>query len=243
VFRLDGHVLKFYAKTAAFEKALAGLKVSSRVRSVHTPKFEGALPEILLTAQSYVTGSAVASPAGVAEEAGATLSALHRSRTAALAARTSRRQLELTARSAELVGWIAPDLQARVDSLLAALELATPSREPLVPSHGDFSPRQLVERPNGLFVTDFDAMCLAPPPLDLAAYAVRSVRGDAGELAEAQTVLEALLEGYGDVPGALDWYLATALLRRATHPFRFLDEHWRERVEGMIDAADAVAAR
>ena len=86
-------------------------------------------------------------------------------------------------------------------------------------------------------------MCLAPPALDLATYAAYLVLGGDGDLDQANDVLEELLDGYGDDPLGLSWYLATCILRRSPRPFRYLDEHWPERVEGMVDAAEAVIGR
>jgi hypothetical protein len=151
--------------------------------------------------------------------------------------------LEAAARSAELVAWIAPELRARVGSLMAELDSGTPAFEKLVPSHGDFGPRQLLEFSGELFATDFDTMCLAPAALDPTSYVVRVMRGEPGDLDESRAVLDTLLEGYGDVPDGLEWYLATAILLRAVNPFRRQQEHWRDRVEVMIDAAETVAAR
>jgi hypothetical protein len=79
---------------------------------------------------------------------------------------------------------------------------------------------------------------LATASLDPATYAGRLVLGGPDDLTEAAEVLEKLLEGYGDRPRGLSWYLATCILRRSTWPFRSLDEHWPERVEGVVEAAE-----
>jgi energy-coupling factor transporter ATP-binding protein EcfA2 len=241
VFRLDGHVLKFYAKERAFATALAGLRASTGLRSVEVPRFEGMLPQMRMTVQSYASGSPIPSPAWAAAQAGEILSTVHRRGADGLRSRPPVKQLEAAARAAELVGWIVPKLRGRLDSLFDRLQQATPSLDGFVTSHGDFSPRQLIEGAHGLILTDFDAMCLAPPALDLSAYGVRAVRGEADDLDDCRSVLDALLEGYGDVPAGLDWYMATALLRRSAQPFRTLEEHWRARVESIIDTAEAFA--
>src|SRR5437867_3780661 len=94
------------------------------------------------------------------------------------------------------------------------------------------SARSAVSRPGWqLGVTDLGSLCLAPRALDLAAYAAHVVRGDESDLDAADDVLDGLLEGYDDEPAGLRWYLATAILRRATLPFRYLDERWPEKVE------------
>jgi Ser/Thr protein kinase RdoA (MazF antagonist) len=126
-----------------------------------------------------------------------------------------------------------------VQALLHELEAEMPSINDLVPTHGDFNARQLLVRPDGLAVIDLDAMCLAPAALDPATYAGHLVFGGPDDLAQASEVLERLLEGYGGRPFALEWYLATCILRRSPWPFRYHQEHWAERLEGMVAAAEA----
>jgi hypothetical protein len=87
-------------------------------------------------------------------------------------------------------------------------------------------------------VTDFDAMCMAPAALDLATYLAYLVRGDQSDLDAALAVLELVLEGYGERPEGLPWYLATMILRRSPRPFRYQDERWPERLEEMVAAAE-----
>ena len=82
-------------------------------------------------------------------------------------------------------------------------------------------------------VIDFDAMRLASAALDPATFAAHLVLGEPDDLAVAAEALEALLEGYDGRPLALSWYLAACILRHSRRPFRSLEEHWPERVEGM----------
>jgi Ser/Thr protein kinase RdoA (MazF antagonist) len=85
-------------------------------------------------------------------------------------------------------------------------------------------------------LVDFNDMCLAPAALDVATYAAKVAHGRPDDDAPG-AALDALLAGYGDRPEALDWYLATAILTRATHPFRRLVPNWPERVDGMVRTA------
>jgi aminoglycoside phosphotransferase (APT) family kinase protein len=137
---------------------------------------------------------------------------------------------------------LVPSLNGRLERLLRDLELSAPNGVPVVPCHGDFHARQLMSRADGLVVTDFDSMALAPPALDLATYAAHLVCGGAGDLDDARAVLEMLVDGYGGAPAALHWYLATSILRRSTQPFRRVDPTWPERVEAMAEAAELAAA-
>jgi ATP-binding cassette, subfamily B, bacterial len=237
VVRLGGHVLKYYASHAGFGSAVAGLKAADAA-SVRTPGFEASLPDLFVTVQSYVPGPAFASPAVAAVEAGAALARLHAGSPAGVGDFSPAEQLDGAAASARLVAHIEPELRKRLDTLLRRLEAGLPVGLGHVPAHGDFNARQLVDGADGLVITDFDGMCTAPAALDLATYLAYLVRGDSADLDAALAVLEMVLEGYGERPDGLSWYLATMILRRSARPFRYQDEHWPERVEEMVAAAE-----
>jgi thiamine kinase-like enzyme len=122
--------------------------------------------------------------------------------------------------------------------LLRELEATAPAVDRLVLSHGDFCARQLLLTSHGLALVDWDAMRRAPAALDPASYAAHLVGGRRDDLDDAHDALENLLEGYGDRPPGLSWYLATCILRHARHPFRYFDEDWPQRIEGMVTAAE-----
>ena len=113
----------------------------------------------------------------------------------------------------------------------------------MVTSHGDFHARQLLDGGDELSVTDFDAICLAPPALDLSTYAAHLIRGDPRDLEHANAALAALVAGYGAPPAALSWYLAATILVRAARPFRRFEPAWPERVEAIVRAAETARAR
>jgi ABC-type glutathione transport system ATPase component/Ser/Thr protein kinase RdoA (MazF antagonist) len=240
VLRIGGHVLKIYAKEEEFIAAAAGLRAAGGLRNVRTAALQGQLPTRLVTVQPALDGSRPSQPADIAFDAGELLHDLHKSRGRRLPATDTAHQLAAAERSAHLVTALLPALSSRVQALLRELEAERPSVDGLVPSHGDFNARQLLVRPDGLAAIDFDAMCLAPAALDPATYGAYLVLGDPSDLDAATEVLEQLLEGYGDRPLGLEWYLATCILRRAPRPFRYLDEHWPERVAGMVAASEAV---
>ena len=236
---IGGHVLKIYAKEEEFSAAVAGLRAAGGLRKVRTADLEGQLRESLVTVQPALPGSRPSQPADIALEAGELLHHLHKSRGRGVPTTDPSHQLAAAARSAGLVTALLPALGGRLQALLGELEAERPAANGLVPSHGDFNARQLLLTPDGLAAVDFDAMCLAPAALDPATYAAYLVLGDTGDLDQAYEVLEELLEGYDDRPLDLSWYLATCILRRAPRPFRYLDEHWPERVEGMVAASEA----
>jgi hypothetical protein len=250
VLRVGGHVLKIYAHQERFAAAAAGLRAAG-LCGVRTATLQGQLATKLVIVQAALSGSRPSQPAEVALEAGQLLHDLHGSRARSqrteretgLAAAEPSDQLAAAARSTRLVTALLPTLRSRVRALLRELEAEMPSIDDLVPTHGDFNARQLLVRPHGLAAIDFDAMCLAPAALDPATYASFVVIGGPDELDEAMEVLEKLLEGYGDRPDGLAWYLSTCLLRRSPFPFRYLDENWPERIEAMIAASEAALRR
>jgi hypothetical protein len=244
VLVLDRHVVKCYAKDAEFLASAAAMEISSALGSaIARPEFEGALPSERVTAQTLLSGRAIDGEAG-ATAAGSLLSELHAAdlrqawRDLLPVARPDR-QLTAAAASANLVAVIAPPLRRRVQRLLRTLERSIPQGRELVPSHGDFHARQLLRMKGGLALTDFDGFCVAPPALDIATYVAHVVRGESSDLASAETVLYRLLDGYGDWPSAINWYVATTTLGRAPAPFRQFQRDWPDRVEMMVDTAEA----
>jgi hypothetical protein len=272
VLRLGEHVLKVYSREEDFAAAAAALRAAGSIRGLRTPSLEAHLPARCVTVQPLVAGSSPDRPAAVATGAGellrelqseasarlvaATLFALpddedpdgptglHAARTAVLTAAPPARQLAIAEASARFVAAILPALGGRLEALVRDLEASMPLIDRLVLAHGDFSARQLLVTADGLAVVDFDAMCLAPAALDPATYAAHLVSGGPDDLAAALGALEALVDGYGGRPPGLSWYLATSILRHSRYPFRYLEEQWPERIEGMVAAAEnALAAR
>jgi alpha-maltose-1-phosphate synthase len=241
VVRLNGHVLKYYASHSSFGAAVSGLAAADEA-PVSSPGFEASLPELFLTVQSHVAGERIESPATAAVEAGATLARLHAGSPASLREFRPAEQLDTAAASADLVGRLAPALRPRLHLLLEKLEAATPSDLPVVSAHGDFHARRLLDGPEGLVITDFEAMCRAPAALDLASYAAELVGGDPADLDPALAVLDRVVEGYARRPEELSWYLATTILRRSPRPFRRQEDEWPQRIEEMVAAAERVLA-
>jgi ATP-binding cassette subfamily B protein len=248
VLRVGEHVLKFYAHQDEFAAGTAGLRAAGALQGVRTPALEGDLPERLLTVQPWLSGSPPSRPADVAREAGELLRELQAAWApvappeaaleAGLTAALPSHELAAAELSSRFVAAILPALSGRIEALLRELEATVPSIDRLVLSHADFSGRQLLVTPDGLAVIDWDAMRLAPAALDPATYAAHLVSGGPDDLNDASEALEQLLEGYGGRPPGLSWYLATSILRHSRYPFRYFDEHWPERIEGMVAASE-----
>jgi hypothetical protein len=235
------HVVKFYASEGHFLAAASALEASAQLRGLIVPALTAVLPSSRLTVQALLSGHPPATPIDVAPAAGALLRAFHSSRLGPPGKPPTfspADQLAAAAASARLVGALLPALRGRVGRLTAALEDSTPSTGRAVPSHGDFNARQLLIQRTSLAVTDLDELCLAPPGLDLGTFAAYLVQGTAGDVTNAVAGMDALLDGYGERPDMLSWYLATMILRRAPRPFRHVEPDWPERVEYTLTAAE-----
>jgi ABC-type multidrug transport system fused ATPase/permease subunit len=237
VLCLDGHVIKIYAGTEEFAKAVTGLEVSTQLRGVRVPDREAVMPELQLTCQALLSGQR---PDGrkATRPAGAELFTLHTSDTNGLRPFTPDDQLMAAAASAGSVIAVAPELEQRLQALLRTLEATAPDAGPLRPSHGDFHANQLLELDRGLAVIDFDEMCAAPAALDFSSYIAHLVTGGTDDLDAAARALQGLVEGYGSRPRGVSWYLATSILRRSPFPFRFMEPEWPRRIESMVAAAE-----
>jgi alpha-maltose-1-phosphate synthase len=241
VVRVNGHVLTYYARHSSFGAAVTGLEAADEA-PVRTPRFEASLPELLVTVQSHVAGEPIESPATAAAEAGEILARLHSGSSATLPEFRPAEQLDAAAASGELAGRLAPALRPRLQALIGRLEAAMPSERDRVPAHGDFHARRLLGGADGIVITDFEAMCRAPAALDVASYAADLVGGDPPDLDAALAVLELVVQGYARRPEELSWYLATSILRRSPRPFRRQEEHWPQRIEEMVAAAERAFA-
>jgi ATP-binding cassette, subfamily B, bacterial len=238
VLRVGDHVLKIYGHDREFRPALHGLRVSSGLSSVRTPLLEAAVAHLHLTVQTALPGTTPDGESDVVRAAGDLARRLHAAESRELPRFEPRHQLRAAAAACEISPFD-ESRRRRVQELLCELEEQMPDTGVLVPSHGDFNSSQILELDGELGLVDFDRMCAAPPALDLANYAAKMM-GASPDLATGLEALESLVDGYGRRPQDMSWYLATAILRRSTHPFRYFDEHWSERVEGFGRAAEAV---
>jgi len=238
VLGMDGHVVKAYATEERYRAAEARLRAAGSDLDVTTAQLEAALPDLRVTVQPFLGGRPPASAAVVAHVAGAALRALHASPVGDLDAFPPARQHAVVTGFGEMVKAIAPGLRARVDRLVALLEVALPRGLARVPSHGDFHAGQLLLRDSDVAVVDFDELTAAPAALDLATFAAHELSGGERELDAVQAMLDDLVAGYGERPAGLGWYLSALILRRSSHPFRRLREDWPERVERMLGSAE-----
>lgn len=120
---------------------------------------------------------------------------------------------------ASTAGWAVADA---ADRLVGMLDRCCPTDETLVPSHGDFSPRNILGDVSGLVLVDLDRMQMADPAHDLAHWGAWTWATDAinGHV-PTWDVLGDLVGHYtahlGGLPriagGSLAFHQAVALLR------------------------------
>ncbi|MFL5819902.1 MAG: aminoglycoside phosphotransferase family protein [Solirubrobacteraceae bacterium] len=239
-----GHLLKAYAKPADFEAAVSGLKASGAVDGFRTARLEAALAGLNLTVQSWVPGDPPSDARAAAPLAARMLRALHhRTVNGSLRPLTVQAQASAAIASARLVKILLPPLGTRLDALARRIDATAPDESSLVASHGDFHAGQLLLDETGEGMIDFDKACAAPPAFDLGNFAARLVGGEDGDLESAASTLDVLVDCYGRPSPGVRWSFAASILRRATSPFRYFQEDWPRRVEGMVEAADRALAR
>ncbi|HEY3020919.1 MAG TPA: ABC transporter transmembrane domain-containing protein [Solirubrobacteraceae bacterium] len=236
VMRVDGHVLKAYGRRNDYDAAVAGAERGARL--VPTAPFELALADLRVVVHRAVDGAPPPDAAGAAGRAGELLRRLHCSPALGLSRATPTDELAAARAGAALAATVVPALRPRLEALVERLAAAPPAPRAYVASHGDFHVDQLLAVGDELLVVDFDGMCLAPRALDVATYAADVVRGRGGDTEAVVDALEPLLDGYGERPAGLSWYVAAAILKRAPHPFKKQVEGWAARVEGTVLAAE-----
>ena len=202
---------------------------------IRTASRTALIPELLLQAQSLVRGREPDGHAGVTEAAGRLLQLIHAGEQVAPRMAPAPWRLQQARGHARTIGALVPRLADEVDALVGDLERSLPEDE-LVPCHGDFFSRQLLELDGDFAVIDFDSTCMSPAALDHATYA-SSVVQSVEDLPRAEALIDALCNGYGRRPEGIAWFLSATLLRRSLIPFRRQTEDWPDAVGERVDAA------
>lgn len=234
-FRLGDHFVKIYASGSLFKRSVHNLRAVEQL-PIRTPRCEAAISDLRIEVQSLVPGRPPVGSHKVAREAGALLARLHAAQLDGLRSAPSGHWLKSAAKSARVLAAVVPSLERRLESFVGELERRSPY-DCVVPCHGDFDVRQLLDLDGDFGLVDFDRMSTAQPALDVASY-VSFVADHAG-LSQAAATLDALADGYGRRPEGVSWYLATVLLRRARIPFRRFVDGWPELIEARVAVAEA----
>ena len=153
-------------------------------------------------------------------------------------------ELDLALRAAEDLARLLPHLQPRASALADLLAARVPAATPGTLAHGDLHRGQLLVGDEGAALCDFDRACVAPIAHDLASFRAHCLRQDphAGRALGA-----AFVDAYARHRHLPDrdeqaWWLASAMLRAATTPFRSLQADWPERTEQSLLAAERTLA-
>jgi aminoglycoside phosphotransferase (APT) family kinase protein len=102
------------------------------------------------------------------EEAVSLLTSLHDSESTPARKRSSRRVVASVRRKAAAAATLAPDLAPRFLDAAEALAARCPPDVELVPSHGDFSPRNVLVAKDRVVLIDWDRFQRADPARDIA---------------------------------------------------------------------------
>jgi aminoglycoside phosphotransferase (APT) family kinase protein len=131
-----------------------------------------------------------------------------------------------------------PALAGAVDACVTDL---TTTRECLV--HGDFSPKNVLVGPDGLWVLDFEVAHVGAPVFDVAfllCHLMLKAAHRPGSAASVRAAADAFLDAYGPAPlDRLGWHTACLLLARVdgTSPADYLTPAERTRVRAVATAA------
>jgi hypothetical protein len=198
------------------------------------------LSEAILDAEPDLEGFAAA---------GAALAELHAQDPGGLAESTRKREAERLLALADGIAFLHPSVEGRVRSLARRLALLFPEDSAVPgPVHGDFYARQVLMDGGKAALLDLDRAVRGDPAADLGRFlghlerdALRGVVPPG----RAETIGTALIEGYrrasrSPLPPGVEPHMAAALLSLAPDPFRLREPEWPERIEAILERAEAV---
>jgi hypothetical protein len=150
------------------------------------------------------------------------LAALHSSDVQPDARRTARAIVRSAQRKAARVAELAPQYRAAAQALAESLEARRPKDTELVPSHGDFSPRNLLVASDRFALVDWDRLQWADPARDVVYFGIsdwlpRLRRGRSPD----RKLLDETIEVYcecrpsADLHKQIPFHIAAGLLRIA----------------------------
>ena len=140
----------------------------------YVPELRLALLDALAGTPALAAAMAGDAPtaARLVADAAAVAVALHTGELALTAVRTMEMELDELRGLLDLMAPVAPELAARFQPLLADITAAAAATDalPLVPTHGDFTPSQLLSDGDSCGLVDFDSMAQGEAALDLGQY-------------------------------------------------------------------------
>ena len=121
VLRYGEHFVKIYADDKAYERAVAGMLAADAL-PMRSARLDAAIPELRLTAQSFVEGAPPAGPVEAAPAAGAFLAMLHGTPNETVRVTPPSHRLDSAGASMRLLASIEPRLESRLEALRRRLE-------------------------------------------------------------------------------------------------------------------------
>jgi ABC transporter len=241
VFRAGERTVTAYASPRQYAWAVTSMRVLGDAARPETPRLLAELPQLLCVVEDEPAGERPDSPEFAAVPAGAALRALHELHVVDLPHVAAADVLSDVARARTEITGCAPLLAPRLANLITALVNNPPPATRLVAAHGGYSVEKLVHGKDGFALRGLHQAGVMSPAADLSSYAAAALDGRPGDADRARRILDDLTYGYGGRPEGLAWYLATAIIRRATTPFREQTRDWPARTQALIAAAEDVA--
>ncbi|HEY6170077.1 MAG TPA: aminoglycoside phosphotransferase family protein [Verrucomicrobiae bacterium] len=214
------------ARTFANMQALWCSSFGARRNPAGIPQPLACFPEVGLLVMERLEGeplAALSKPGKeLFDESIRLLAELHASDAKSDKERSARGVVRSARRKAARVAALMPQHVAAMQRAVDLLEVGRVGDSELVPSHGDFSPRNILVAPGRLALIDFDRFQMADPCRDLAYLGTsdwadalrRGRRADEGLLKRAVKVYEAA-SGKRVSKRRLNFHIAAALIRRA----------------------------
>lgn len=241
VFRAGERTVTAFASPREYAWAVTSLRVLGDATRSATPRLRAELPHLLCVVEDEPAGERPATPEGGAVAAGATLRALHSRPVMDLPHVAPADVLSAVARARTEIAGCAPLLGPRLSNLIDALVNNPPPVARLVAAHGSCSVERLVQSGGGFALRGLHRAAVMSPAADLSYYAAAALNGYPGDAERARLILDGVTYGYGGRPEGLSWYLAAAILQRATAPFREQTPDWPARTQALIAAAEEFA--
>lgn len=181
---------------------------------------------------------------------GAALAELHGQAPGGLVAvSTRRKEAESWIALAEGIAFLHPPGEGRARSLARRLASLFPDAPAAPrPVHGDFYAKQVLVDGGQASLLDLDRAVRGDPAADLGRFLGHLERDALRGVVPPERVEplgNALLDGYrrasrSSLPSGVGPYVAAALLSLAPDPFRYREQGWPQRIEALLERAEAV---
>lgn len=246
--------VKLYTASSWRAARRSALAFTSR-DPLRTARCVGALNRVVgfewVTGEPLTTALRSRPPEGLMRLVGAALAEVHAQEPTGL------RRLERHVEAATLIdaahklAFLCPRIGSQSRRLAERLASWLAGKSPVDrPIHGDFHAQQVLVEGDTIIVLDFDRAARGDPAVDLGQFVAHLEHGALSGTFEPHAVdslWQWLAEGYrltaGNLPADLNLYAAVGLVRAAVDCHRHREPDWPERIEQLVDRAEAMAAR